>query len=252
MADGLLWVNDCAFHRMGLKELFPIDAYRAISQGSVMRRFTMRTSKPCWLLKGMLCLLLWPAVAAAHGDWRVGQAQELLKAAGFDPGPIDGVLGPLTKAALRRYQASQGLPATEVLDEATRLALLPSDLPSRDSGGEPEPWLRAPPGGEFKKMGSLFHLPDLFPGLGTLYVDPATLPVGPYLAYDRQGNLVCTAYMIPIKDLRAGKGFDMLAVAHAKTDHVDIYYNSGHPGVMEPHYHVVLWYISPEQAARLQ
>jgi hypothetical protein len=237
---------------MGLKELFPIDAYRAISQGSVMRRFTMRTSKPSWLLKGMLCVLLWPAVIAAHGDWRIGQAQELLKAAGFDPGPIDGVLGPLTRAALRRYQVSQGLPATEVLDEATRQALLPSDLTQRDAEGKPEPWLYAPPGGEFKKMGSLFHLPELFPGLGMLYVEPATLPVGPYLAYDRQGNLAATAYMIPIKDLRAGKAFNTLAVPHAKTDHVDIYYNSGHPGVMEPHYHVVLWYISPEQAATLQ
>jgi hypothetical protein len=32
---------------------------------------------------GMLGLVLWPAVIAAHGDWRIGQAQERLKAAGF-------------------------------------------------------------------------------------------------------------------------------------------------------------------------
>jgi hypothetical protein len=112
--------------------------------------------------------------------------------------------------------------------------------------------LKAPPGGEYKKMGSLFQLPDFFPGLGTLYVDPATLPVGPYLAYDRQGNLVSTVYMIPLRDLRAGKTFNTLVVAHAKTDHVDMYYNNGHPGVPDPHYHVVLWYISAEQAAAQQ
>jgi hypothetical protein len=35
-------------------------------------------------------------------------------------------------------------------------------------------------------------------------------------------------------------------------DHVDMYYNAGHPGVPEPHYHVVLWYISPEAAAALK
>jgi hypothetical protein len=50
---------------------------------------------------GILCLLLWPVVVTAHGDWRVGQAQEQLKAAGFNPSAIDGVLGPRTKAALR-------------------------------------------------------------------------------------------------------------------------------------------------------
>ena len=212
----------------------------------------MRSSTPCRLWMGMLCLVLWPAVIAAHGDWRIGQAQERLKAAGFNPGSIDGVLGPQTKEALRRYQASQGLPVTGVLDEATRQALVPSDLTQQAREAKPEPWLRAPPGGEYKKMGALFQLPDFFPGLGTLYVDPATLPLGPYLAYDRQGNLVSTIYMIPIRDLRAGKPFNSLVVAHAKTDHVDIFYNNGHPGVPDPHYHIVLWYISAEQAAALQ
>ena len=53
----------------------------------------MRTSKFYWFLMGMLSLGLWPVAIAAPGDWRIGQAQELLKAAGFDPGFIDGVLG---------------------------------------------------------------------------------------------------------------------------------------------------------------
>jgi peptidoglycan hydrolase-like protein with peptidoglycan-binding domain len=81
--------------------------------------FIMRTSKLYWLLMGMLCLVLWPVVIAAHGDWRIGQAQERLRAAGFNPGSIDGVLGARTKEALRRYQASLGLPTTGVLDELT-------------------------------------------------------------------------------------------------------------------------------------
>ena len=45
----------------------------------------MTTSKVYRLLMGMLCLVLWPVVIAAYSDWRIGQAQERLKAAGFDP-----------------------------------------------------------------------------------------------------------------------------------------------------------------------
>jgi Putative peptidoglycan binding domain len=208
----------------------------------------MRASKLCWLLMGMLCLLLWPVVVTAHRDWRVGQAQEQLRAAGFNPGPIDGILGPRTKAALRRYQASHGFPETGVLDKATRQSLVPGALSQRDVEGKTEPLLKAPPGGNYKKVSSLVQLPDFVSGLGTLYVDPATLPVGPFLAYDRQGNLVSSVYMFPLKDLGTRKAFNALTVAHATVDHVDVYANNGHPGVPVPHYHVVLWYISPEQA----
>lgn len=110
----------------------------------------------------------------------------------------------------------------------------------------------APPGGDYKKVSSLVALPDFVPGLGTLYVDPKTLPAGPFLAYDRQGQLVSSVYMIPVKDITAHKTFDNLAVAKEKVDHVDMYYNAGHPGVAEPHYHVVIWYVSPQQAAALK
>jgi peptidoglycan hydrolase-like protein with peptidoglycan-binding domain len=201
---------------------------------------------------GLLCLVLWPAISAAHGDWRVGQAQEQLQAAGYDPGPIDGILGPLTMKALRRYQESQHLPQTGVLDEATRHVLLPGERTQTERAGPPEPGLQAPPGGAYKKIGALFQMHDFFPGLGILYVDPATVPVGPYFAYDQQGQLVSTVYMVPLKDLRAGKAFNTLGVAHAKVDHVDVYYTNGHPGVPDPHYHVVLWYISAKQAEALQ
>ncbi len=111
--------------------------------------------------------------------------------------------------------------------------------------------MKAPPGGNFKKVSSLVQLPDFVSGLGTLYVDPAALPKGPFLGYDRQGNLVSSVYMLPLRDLRERKSFNDLAVAHVKPDHVDVYANNGHPGVPAPHYHVVLWYISREQAETL-
>lgn len=53
----------------------------------------------------------------------IQQAQVLLKAAGFDPGPADGALGERTRAALRQYQQANGLPVTAELDQATQEAL---------------------------------------------------------------------------------------------------------------------------------
>jgi N-acetylmuramoyl-L-alanine amidase len=44
---------------------------------------------------------------------------------GYDVGPVDGHLGPKTRAALRRFQQDQGLPAvTGQLDSATEAALI--------------------------------------------------------------------------------------------------------------------------------
>jgi peptidoglycan hydrolase-like protein with peptidoglycan-binding domain len=40
----------------------------------------------------------------------VYKLQRALKNAGFDPGRIDGVIGPDTMGALKRYQSAKGLP----------------------------------------------------------------------------------------------------------------------------------------------
>jgi hypothetical protein len=111
---------------------------------------------------------------------------------------------------------------------------------------------QGPPPDNFKKVSTLVPLPDFIPGLGTLYVDPKTLPVGPFLAHDRQGRLVGTVYMVPVKDLEAKKAFTDLAAGKERVDHVDITYNAGHPGVAEPHYHIAVWYVSRDQVAQLK
>jgi hypothetical protein len=109
----------------------------------------------------------------------------------------------------------------------------------------------SPPAG-YRKVSELVKLPDFLPGLGTLYVQPATLPAGPFLAYDRDGKLVSTVYMIPLDDIQAQQKFDELAVGPDQTvQSVSMYYNAGHPGVEKPHYHVVLWHV-PENQAKLQ
>lgn len=101
-----------------------------------------------------------------------------------------------------------------------------------------------PPAG-FKPASSLARLPSFIPGLGTLYVDPATLPLGPFLGYDRQGRLVNLIYMVPLTQLQEHKNWvaQGKAVGGHKVDHTDIEYNAGHPGVAEPHYHFVQWLV---------
>ncbi len=106
----------------------------------------------------------------------------------------------------------------------------------------------AMPGGDYKKVSTLVELPEFIPGLGTLYVQPDTLPAGPFLAYDADDKLVSTIYMVPLADMQAEKKFPDLAVGKDNVEKVDMYYNAGHPGVDVPHYHVVLWHVSPETA----
>jgi hypothetical protein len=86
-------------------------------------------------------------------------------------------------------------------------------------------------------------------GQGLRYVDPKTLPAGPFLAYDHGGRLVSTVYMVPLKDFNDHKKLLDLAATDAGVDHVDLYYNAGHPGVEQPHYHIVLWHISKADEA---
>ncbi|MEM9264800.1 MAG: peptidoglycan-binding domain-containing protein [Cyanobacteria bacterium P01_F01_bin.13] len=49
--------------------------------------------------------------------------QESLKQQGFDPGPIDGVVGPRTQEAIIRFQRAHNLYETGKLDSETQLAL---------------------------------------------------------------------------------------------------------------------------------
>lgn len=105
-----------------------------------------------------------------------------------------------------------------------------------------------PAGGMYKQVSKLVALPDHIPGLGTLFVDPKTLPAGPFAAYDKTGKLVNTIYMIPMADMKAKKKFSGLSVAGKSARSVDMYYNAGHPGVDQPHYHIVIWHVDPASA----
>jgi peptidoglycan hydrolase-like protein with peptidoglycan-binding domain len=54
---------------------------------------------------------------------QVRMAQQALKDKGHDPGPIDGRMGPKTRAALKDFQKAQGLKASGQLDSETMAKL---------------------------------------------------------------------------------------------------------------------------------
>ncbi len=64
-----------------------------------------------------------PATSAQIRNQRVRQAQHRLKAIGFNPGLVDGVMGQQTQNSLRKFQRANSLPVTGQLDQTTRKAL---------------------------------------------------------------------------------------------------------------------------------
>jgi hypothetical protein len=102
----------------------------------------------------------------------------------------------------------------------------------------------------YAKVSSLVNFPPFFPGIGAVYVQPETLPNGPYRAFDRRGRLSSTIYMIPIEDLENRKKFDLAGLA-GKGDHATFYFNPGHPGLDKPHYHVHIWHVSKKGEERV-
>jgi len=53
----------------------------------------------------------------------VHRAQRKLKELGYNPGPIDGLMGSKTKAAIRKFQSNYNLPKTGILDANTKAKL---------------------------------------------------------------------------------------------------------------------------------
>ncbi len=88
----------------------------------------------------VLVLVLPAGAAVADGyDARVEAAQARLSELGYDPGPIDGLMGRRTRAALRRFQRDHGLVADGVLGPRTRAALRAAAVPAEPPPPAPAP-----------------------------------------------------------------------------------------------------------------
>jgi pyruvate ferredoxin oxidoreductase gamma subunit len=113
-------------------------------------------------LIGMLLMLAAPAVASAQGAARGAQADSRLIAAGSGygspqgsqrvrdiqhrliragerPGPVDGLYGPLTKAAVERFQAGEGLAVDGIVGPHTASALNRQRVLISDGAGYSKP-----------------------------------------------------------------------------------------------------------------
>jgi hypothetical protein len=74
------------------------------------------------LMTAVLGLSLMPRAFAGHHH-EIKKVQETLRDKGFDPGPIDGVMGSQTREAIGKYQTSENLPVTGHLDAETAAKL---------------------------------------------------------------------------------------------------------------------------------
>src|SRR5215211_4728548 len=71
-----------------------------------------------------------------HGSGQVRALQRRLRAAGLDAGPVDGRFGPLTEAAVRRFQSAQGLAVDGIVGPRTAPALRAPVRLARGMGAE--------------------------------------------------------------------------------------------------------------------
>jgi hypothetical protein len=179
-------------------------------------------------------------VAALHADTAGLRASvEALAAARATPAP--------TASPAEYRELRSDIAALRASVEAARRAAPRAAAPAATGAAA----TAGPPPAGYRKVSTLANLPEFIPGLGALYVRPQTLPAGPFLGYDRGGRLVNTVYMIPVADITAHKIFEHLAVGGGAVREVDFYYTPGHPGVEQPHYHVILWHV-PEETADLR
>jgi gas vesicle protein len=63
------------------------------------------------------------SMRSGSGSADIRMVQQSLKDSGYDPGPVDGVQGPHTTAALKAYQKAQGLQETGQADSDTMAKL---------------------------------------------------------------------------------------------------------------------------------
>jgi peptidoglycan hydrolase-like protein with peptidoglycan-binding domain len=65
---------------------------------------------------------------------QIRRVQQALQKKGISPGPIDGIIGPLTIDAVRKFQDRFGIGASGEIDNQTLFALGEADLAAQSGG----------------------------------------------------------------------------------------------------------------------
>jgi peptidoglycan hydrolase-like protein with peptidoglycan-binding domain len=71
------------------------------------------------LFTGLLTVGVAQRASAARPDDDTKHVQQMLADKGYNPGPIDGHMGPQTREAIGKYQSDQGLKVTHHIDSDT-------------------------------------------------------------------------------------------------------------------------------------
>ncbi|WP_299362266.1 hypothetical protein [uncultured Paracoccus sp.] len=98
------------------------------------------------------------------------------------------------------------------------------------------------------------QLSPTVPGMGAHWGAPATMPLGPIYCV-HQGRIVCLEFMIAQDEFAAGKSWPALSgmAGLPAVDHVNIGFEpEGHAGFEVPHYDMHLYFLSPEEMARVR
>jgi hypothetical protein len=100
-------------------------AHKFLQRAKVCRR--------SWPRKLVWCLDVDRMIAALSSStpivdpWTVADTQEALARHGYDPGPVDGIAGPRTRTAIVAFQRAHGLVGDGVVGPLTRAALQGTD-----------------------------------------------------------------------------------------------------------------------------
>jgi DNA invertase Pin-like site-specific DNA recombinase len=140
----------CIASAMGAGEVQAAQAKRSAAQGgrASLAALELATTRP---------VAYWSGYSRPGGSATVRAVQRHLRASGYSPGPLDGLFGPLTERATRRFQRASHLAVDGIVGPRTVKALsrraVPNNTgssPAADSGKAPERTTRrgTPAGGQ--------------------------------------------------------------------------------------------------------
>lgn len=102
--------------------------------------------------------------------------------------------------------------------------------------------------------GDVIQVSPTVPGMGEHWANPATLPLGPIYCV-HEGKIVCLEFMIAQEDFTSGKSWPALSGMQGlpPVNHMNIGFEpQGHEGFTVPHYDIHLFFLSPEEMAKVQ